>query len=58
MFAPVGAVTTIVPVGNAQVGCTVALAVGDAGGVGTASIVIADPADTHVVSLVSLTDTV
>jgi hypothetical protein len=29
--APVGAVTTIVPVGLAQVGCIVALAVGAAG---------------------------
>lgn len=35
---PVGAVTTIVPVGTAHVGCVVALAVGAAGGVGTALI--------------------
>ena len=34
--APVGAVTTIVPVGTAHVGCTVTVAVGAAGGVGTA----------------------
>ena len=34
--APVGAVTTIVPVGTAHVGCTVTDAVGAAGGVGTA----------------------
>ena len=31
MFAPTGAVTTIVPVGVVQVGCTVTVAVGAAG---------------------------
>ena len=36
MLAPVGAVTTIVPVGVVQVGCTVTLAVGVAGAFGTA----------------------
>jgi hypothetical protein len=38
MFVPVGAVTTIVPVGVVQVGCEVALAVGAAGAVGTGLI--------------------
>ena len=33
---PVGAVITIVPVGNVQVGCTVVLAVGATGGLGIA----------------------
>ena len=48
----------IVPVGNAHVGCTVPDTVGAEGAVGTASIVIDDPLDTQVVSLVSLTLTV
>ena len=48
----------IVPVGTAQVGCTVPATVGTEGAVGTASIVIAEPVDTQVVSLVSLTLTV
>ena len=48
----------IVPVGTAHVGCTVPATVGTAGAVGTASIVIAEPVDTQVVSLVSLTLTV
>ena len=34
--APVGAVTTIVPTGTVQVGCTVTDAVGAKGAVGTA----------------------
>jgi len=41
----VGAVITIVPVGTAQVGCTVTLAVGVAGTVGTAFTVIEELAD-------------
>ena len=45
--APVGAVITIVPVGDAQVGCTVTLAVGSAGDVGTLLIVPAVEADTQ-----------
>ena len=48
----------IVPVGTAHVGCTVLATVGTEGAVGTASIVIAEPVDTQVVSLVSLTLTV
>ena len=48
----------IVPVGTAHVGCTVPATVGTEGAVGTASIVIAEPVDTQVVSLVSLTLTV
>ena len=42
--APVGELTTIVPVGTAQVGCTVTLATGAAGAVGTALIVTVDAA--------------
>ena len=38
MFVPVGAVTTIVPV-TEHVGCTVTLAVGAEGDIGTAFIV-------------------
>ena len=38
--APIGAVTTMVPVGTAQVGCKVTLAVGTAGTVGTALTLI------------------
>ena len=48
----------IVPLGNAQVGCTTLATVGTLGAVGTASIVIDDPVDTQVVSFVSLTLTV
>ena len=55
---PNGAVTTIVPVGTAHVGCTVTLAVGATGGVGTASIVIDPLVASQVVSDVSLTVTV
>jgi hypothetical protein len=42
--APVGELTTIVPVGTAHVGCIVALATGEAGAPGTASIVTVDAA--------------
>ena len=42
--APVGELTTIVPVGTAHVGCTVTLATGAAGAVGTASIVTVETA--------------
>ena len=56
--APNGAVTTIVPVGTAHVGCIVVLAVGATGGVGTASIVIDAPVLAQVVSTVLLTVTV
>ena len=53
---PNGAVTTIVPVGTAHVGCTVALAVGATGGVGTASIVTVDAASVvQVLSVILLT---
>ena len=48
----------IVPDGTAHVGCTTLATVGTDGAVGTASIVIADPTDTQVVSFVSLTLTV
>ena len=41
-YAPVGAVTTIVPVANAQVGSMVVLAVAAAGAVGC-TLMIADP---------------
>ena len=47
--APTGAVTTIVPVGTAHVGCTVTLAVGVAGTAGTALTFMAALApETHV----------
>ena len=42
--APVGELTTIVPVGIAQVGCTVTPATGATGAVGTASIVTVEAA--------------
>ena len=45
-LAPVGALTTIVPVGVVQVGCTVADAVG-AAIEGTALMVTAVAVDTH-----------
>ncbi len=47
MFAPVGAVTVIVPVGVVQVGCAVTVAVGAAGAFGTAVIVTGVADDTH-----------
>ncbi len=50
--APVGAVTTIVPVAKAQVGCMVVLAVAAAGGVGWALTVTLVPEETHVLSAV------
>jgi hypothetical protein len=53
--APVGAVTSIVPVGTAQVGCTVTVAVGAAGGVGTALTVTVAGADIQVGSAVLIT---
>ena len=55
--APIGAVTTIVPVGTAQVGCTVTLAVGAAGSPGTAFTVTLVPAETQDGSAVFLTVT-
>src|SRR5258705_7001773 len=55
--APVGAVITIVPVGAAQVGCTVTEAVGAAGGVGAGFTVSGVGADTQVLSTVDLTVT-
>jgi len=55
--APVGAVMTIVPVGVAQVGCTVTEAVGAAGGVGAAFTVSGVGAETQVISVVDLTVT-
>ena len=55
--APIGAVTTIVPVGTAQVGCTVTLAVGADGAPGTAFTVTLVPAETQVGSAVFLTVT-
>ena len=55
---PSGAVTTIVPVGTAHVGCTVALAVGAAGAPGTGSTVINPLVESHVLSVVLLTVTV
>jgi len=55
----VGAVITIVPVGTAQVGCMVTLAVGVAGTVGTAFTVIVELADeTHVGEAANLALTV
>ena len=56
-YDPVGAVTTIVPVGIAQVGCTVTLAVGAAGAprLGITTSVVAG--DTQVGSMVLLTVT-
>ena len=53
--APVGADTTIVPVGTVQVGCTVTEAVGAAGGVGTAFTVTVVGLDTQVGDAVFLT---
>ncbi len=55
--APVGAVTTIVPVGVVQSGCTVTLAVGAAGGVGTLFTVNGVWFDTQVGLAVFLTVT-
>src|SRR5674476_1361978 len=47
--APSGAVTTIVPVGTAHVGCNVTLAVGVAGTAGTAlTVILGLASDTHV----------
>jgi len=55
----VGAVIIIVPVGTEQVGCTVTLAVGVAGTVGTAFTVIVELAgDTQVGDAISLALTV
>jgi hypothetical protein len=49
----------MVPVGTEHVGCTVTLAVGDAGTVGTAFIVtVAAAKVTHVLSAMLLTDSV
>jgi hypothetical protein len=56
-YAPIGAVTTMVPVGIAQVGCTVTLAVGAEGTPGTALTVTLVPAETQVGSAVFLTVT-
>jgi hypothetical protein len=54
--APVGELTTIVPVGTAHVGCIVALATGEAGAPGTASIVTVDAAGVEqVLSAILLT---
>ena len=53
--APVGTLTTMVPVGTAHVGCTVTDAVGAAGGVGTALTVTAVGPETQVGSAVFLT---
>jgi hypothetical protein len=53
--APVGALTTIVPVGTAHVGCTVTDAVGAAGGVGTALTVTVVGLEIHVGDAVFLT---
>ncbi len=49
-----GALTTIVPVGTAQVGCTVTEAVGAEGAVGAASTATAVAAEMHVLSEVLL----
>ncbi len=57
MPAPVGAVTTMVPVGTAQVGWAVTEAVGAAGGVGMAFTVSGVGAETQVISVVDLTVT-
>ncbi len=46
---------TIVPVGTAQVGCTVTLADGELGALGTASIVTVAPVVLHVLSAVERT---
>ena len=56
--APSGAVTTIVPVGNAHVGCKVALATGAAGAPGTGFTVNTPPVLVQVLSDVLLTVTV
>ena len=50
-----GAVTVIVPVETVHVGCAVTVAVGAAGGVGTALTVRGVAIDTHVISAVFLT---
>ena len=50
-----GALTTMVPVGTAHVGCTVTEAVGAAGAAGAASTATALTGDTHVLSEVLLT---
>ena len=55
--APVGLVTTIVPVGTVHVGCTVTDAVGVVGGAGTVFTVKFKPFDTQPL-LVFLTVTV
>ena len=49
-----GTLTTIVPVGTAQVGCIVVEAVGAAGAVGAALIAMPVTADTQVISVVLL----
>ena len=51
MLAPVGDVTTIVPVGVVQVGCCVTEAVGMAGAFGTAFTVKLNGDDTHPVTV-------
>jgi hypothetical protein len=51
MFAPVGAVITIVPVGVVHVGCVVTLAVGAAGAPGMAFTVRTVADETHPVLL-------
>jgi hypothetical protein len=57
--APSGAVTTMVPVVTAQVGCIVTLAVGDAGTAGTGLIVTVPAAKVmQVLSAVLLTESV
>src|SRR4249920_3820696 len=53
--APVGAVITIVPVGTAQVGCTVTEAVGAAGGVGAAFTVSEVAAETQPAAFCTVT---
>ena len=53
--APVGTLTTMVPVGTVHVGCTVTDAVGAAGGVGIALTVTVVGLDTHVGDAVFLT---
>ena len=55
MPVPVGAVTVMVPVATAQVGCRVALAVGGGGVIGCVLMTIsADEADIHPAALVTV----
>ncbi|MDZ7613052.1 MAG: hypothetical protein U5K51_04590 [Flavobacteriaceae bacterium] len=56
--APIGELTTIVPVGTAHVGCNVALATGEAGAPGTAFTVNNTPVLVASVVPVLLTVTV